>query len=356
MLEKILQAYLKWSGKGYLIPFLNGLSHLGRPSTVAFPMELMEQGLAIVLSGLNNTMAIQSNLDWIWPLWVERQVDPGGEEFIPTAINLIKTNLTCRNWTSIGLEDCPREAMIDPVGMLTLQPYGWSVFPYVRMQGRGFFPPRLLPKWQASQVLQEGTLPCVITRYDVDPALEWKSEAMALSLNGEELLGFSHTLANRSNSNLSLKFGLAIRPYNMLTMGHINSIRYMNGSGASMARTDWSCSTIPTAWWSPIATTAIRSCETCSSPGAPVSNPDRESPAAKLSGIWNYPRARFASSTPWESWEGRSPKRRPANSPASPANPTRTRSDANSPGGATCNPTDSASACPNPASRKPSWP
>jgi hypothetical protein len=228
MLERILQAYLKWSGKGYLVPFLDGLAHLGRPSSVAFPMELMEQGLAIVLSGLNNTMAIQSNLDWIWPLWVERQVDPDGEEFIPTAINLIKTNLTCRNWTSLGLEDAPREAMLDPVGMLTLRPYGWSVFPYVRLDGRGHFPPRLMPRWQASQRLLEGSLPCVVTRYEVDPALEWKSEAMALGLNGEEFMAFSHTLANRSSSHLSLRFGLAIRPYNMLTMGHINSIRYQD--------------------------------------------------------------------------------------------------------------------------------
>ncbi|HKP95988.1 MAG TPA: hypothetical protein VJ385_09555 [Fibrobacteria bacterium] len=228
MLEKILQAYLKWSGKGYLVPFLEGLSHLGRPSAVAFPMELMEQGLAIVLSGLNNTMAIQSNLDWIWPLWVERQVDPDGEEFIPTAINLIKTNLTCRNWTSLGLEDNPREAMIDPVGMLTLQPYGWSVFPFVRIESRGYFPPRLIPRWQASQKLLDGSLPCVVTRYDVDPALDWRSEAMALALDGDEYLGFSHTLSNRSSAHLSLRFGLAIRPYNMLTMGHINSIRYQD--------------------------------------------------------------------------------------------------------------------------------
>ncbi len=228
MLEKILHAYLKWSGKGYLVPFLNGLSHLGRPSTVAFPMELMEQGLAIMLSGLNNTMAIQSNLDWIWPLWVERQVDPDGEEFIPTAINLIKTNLTCRNWTSLGLEDSPREAMIDPVGMLTLQPYGWSVFPYLRIDGRSHLPPRFIPRWQAAQKLSEGSLPCVITRYEIDPAVEWHSEAMALGLGGEEYLGFSHTIRNRSPDHLSLRFGLAIRPYNMLTMGHINSIRYQD--------------------------------------------------------------------------------------------------------------------------------
>src|SRR4051812_17392600 len=197
MLEKILHAYLKWTGKGYLVRFLDGLSHLGRPASVAFPLELMEQGLAIVLSGLSNTMAVQSNLDWVWPLWVERQMDPDGEEFIPTAINLIKTNLTCRNWTSLGLEDASREAMIDPVGMLTLRPYGWSVVPYVRLEGRGHSPPRLIPGWQAAQRLLDGTLPSVITRYDVDPALEWKSEAMAMGLNGEEFIGFSHTLGNR---------------------------------------------------------------------------------------------------------------------------------------------------------------
>ncbi len=229
MLEKFLHAYLKWSGKSYLIPFLNGLSHLGRPATVAFPKELMEQGLAIILSGLNNTMAVQSNLDWIWPLWVERQADPAGEEFIPTAINLIKTNLTCRNWTSLGLEDSPREAMVDPVGMLTLHPYGWSVFPYVRWDGRGYFPPRLMPQWQVTQTLLDGALPCVVTAYTVHPALAWKSEAMALRMDGEECIGFAHTLTNQSALHMSLRFGLALRPYNPLTMGHINSIRYNEG-------------------------------------------------------------------------------------------------------------------------------
>ncbi len=229
MLEKILHAYLRWTGKGYLVPFLDGLSYLGRPSTVAFPMELMEQGLAIVLSGLSNTMAIQSNLDWVWPLWVERQLDPGGEEFIPTAINLIKTNLTARNWTSLGLEESTREAMIDPVGMLTLQPYGWSVFPFLRVDGRAIHPPRLIPGWEANQSLLEGTLPCVVTRYDVSPALEWKTEAVAIEVAGEEVVHFANTISNRSPGHLSLRFGLAIRPYNSLTLGHINSIRYQDG-------------------------------------------------------------------------------------------------------------------------------
>ena len=75
MLEKFLQAYLKWTGNRHLIPFIQGLTHLGRPSAVAFPRELLEQGLAIVISGLNNTMAIQSNL-WAY------SPHPDGQRFL----------------------------------------------------------------------------------------------------------------------------------------------------------------------------------------------------------------------------------------------------------------------------------
>jgi hypothetical protein len=229
MLNRVLHAYLRLTGKGYLIPFLEGMTHLGRPSGVLFPVELLEQGAAILLSGLNNTMAIQSNLDWVWPLWVERQADAEGREFIPTAINLIMTNLTCRNWTSVGLEDSPREAMLDPAGMLTLHPYGWSVLPFVRMGGRGHFPPRMAGHGGVRQRLLEGDLPCVITEYDTHPDLEWKSETMALRIDGAEAVSFAHVLRNRGTSHLSLRFGISLRPYNPLTIGHINSIRYHAG-------------------------------------------------------------------------------------------------------------------------------
>ncbi len=228
MLEQLLHTYLKWTGKRHLSPFLHGLTHLGRPSANLFPLELLEQGLSIVLSGLNNAMAIQSNLDWVWPHWVERQADPEWDEFIPTAINLIKTNLTNRNWTSLGLEDSAQEGMVDPVGMLTLRPYGWSVFPYVRFDGRNYFPPRMFRRGQVHQSLLEGNLPCVVTAYSVHPDLEWKSEALALALGGQELLSYRHLLANRSRTPLSLRFGLTLRPYNPLTIGHINSIRYQD--------------------------------------------------------------------------------------------------------------------------------
>lgn len=224
MLPGLLRRGLILTGKRHLIPFLDGLTYLGRPSQVPFPSELIEQGLAIVLSGLNNTLAIQSNPDWIWPHWVERQIAPDGDEFIPTAFNLIKSNLTCRNWTSLGVEDSPREAMIDPVGMITLRPYGWSVFPYVRLHERGWFPPRM--REGVRQELLEGVLPVVVTHYRTLPSLRWQSEAVALRLQGEESLSFTHTLANVSDRHLTLRFGLALRPYNPLMLGHINRIHY----------------------------------------------------------------------------------------------------------------------------------
>lgn len=55
--------------------------------------------------GLLNSQAIQYNLDWIWPFWVNRQFDPRDESFVPRAFSLTHINLTHRNWTSVGLPD-----------------------------------------------------------------------------------------------------------------------------------------------------------------------------------------------------------------------------------------------------------
>ena len=72
------------------------------------PPELLEQGLGLVLSGLNNTMAVQSNLDWIWPLWIEHQKNPHKKEFIPTGVNFGTANLSMRNWTFWELREAQR--------------------------------------------------------------------------------------------------------------------------------------------------------------------------------------------------------------------------------------------------------
>ena len=223
MLDSLLRSALRWTGKEHLVPFVESLMHLGRPATVLFPRELLEQGAAIALSGISNTMAIQSNPDWIWPLWVERQTDPDAEEFVPTGLNLFTTNVTRRNWTSIGVDGSRLEAMIDPVGMTTLRPYGWSLLPFLRLDGRLFLPPRESGK--ISQRLVDDVLPVVLTRYHADERLSWTLEATALECDGEEGVLLLHRLANLSERRLEFSLGMALRPYNPLMLGHINRLR-----------------------------------------------------------------------------------------------------------------------------------
>ncbi|MBN8218310.1 MAG: hypothetical protein J0L75_16825 [Spirochaetes bacterium] len=207
---------------GHLIPYINGLVYLGRPARVGFPIELLSQGISVLLSGLNNTMAIQSNPGWVWPYWVERQTDPDAPEFIPTGLNLIKGNLAHRNWTALGVEGSPREAMLDPVGMLTLAPWGWSMFPYLRAEGRSHFPPRL--HGRAKQSLVEGDLPIVLTDWDVHPDLEWDCESLAVRLDGHEFILQTHRVKNTGGSARTVTLGITLRPYNVLAVGHINKI------------------------------------------------------------------------------------------------------------------------------------
>lgn len=227
MLDHLLKLYLKLSRKTRLLPFIEGLANLGRPSAVLFPMELLEQGAGLLLSGLNNTLAIQSNLDWVWPHWLERQQDPLDREFVPTGVNLMTANLSMRNWTSLGVVDSCHESMLDPVGMLTLFPFGWSVFPYVRLQGGDHFPPRFA-RGAVNQQLKNGVLPVVITEYYGVEHLAWWSQTRAVRVNQEELVAYEHLLENRGDTELTLTFGLSLRPYNSLTIGHINKLKFKN--------------------------------------------------------------------------------------------------------------------------------
>jgi len=226
LFERLIKAYLKWTGKKHLIPFLDGLINIGRPGTVFFPMELIEQGVGLVLSGLNNTLATQSHPDWVWPWWLERQQDPDTAEFTPTGVNLLTANLTHRNWISFGLPESSRESMLDPVGMLTLHPFGWSIIPYVRL-GEKTHLPQLLAE-PCHQSLAEGCLPMVRTEYAVSDAISWHSETFALRAGEEDLVYFANHLENRTAEPIDLVFGHAIRPYNMLALGHINKLKYKN--------------------------------------------------------------------------------------------------------------------------------
>jgi len=90
-------------------------------------MELVRSSVVLYARGSINTLAIQHNLDWIWPYWVECQYDPRNEAFIPRSFSLTQINLTHRNWTALGVPDCTEFPLVDPRGLVTPY-YGWLVY------------------------------------------------------------------------------------------------------------------------------------------------------------------------------------------------------------------------------------
>src|SRR5690349_24829287 len=93
--------------QGFLDPInlLANLRRFSQPSEVMAPTELLRAGAVLQARGLINSQAIQHNLDWVWPYWVERQFDPRDPAFVPRAFNVTHINLTHRNWTAVGVPD-----------------------------------------------------------------------------------------------------------------------------------------------------------------------------------------------------------------------------------------------------------
>src|SRR5690606_26878289 len=114
---------------GFLDPLsiLAQMQRFAQPSEVGEPVELLRAGMIFHARGLLNVRAIQHNLDWIWPYWVQRQFDPADESFVPRAFSFSHINLTHRNWTAVGLPDCPVLPIVDPRGLVTPFYDGWSI-------------------------------------------------------------------------------------------------------------------------------------------------------------------------------------------------------------------------------------
>ncbi|HYC69801.1 MAG TPA: hypothetical protein VEB66_01255 [Opitutaceae bacterium] len=131
---------------GFLDPvaLLGRLRGFARKSEVGEPIELLRAGMLFHARGLVNTKAIQHNLDWVWPYWVERQFNPNDSSFIPRAFSFSHINLTHRNWTAVGQPDVPYYPIVDPRGLVTPLFDGWSLdFWHVPEQGEPVYPSKL---------------------------------------------------------------------------------------------------------------------------------------------------------------------------------------------------------------------
>jgi hypothetical protein len=121
---------------------LTTFQRLGETVEVQLPTELMPIGARTVFRALRTRAAAQIGEDWVWPYWLDRQLDPESPSFVPRGHLPFLTNLTHRNWTMVGNLDSPWEAIVDPRGLVTPWNDGWSLDWWVGADDRWHVPAR----------------------------------------------------------------------------------------------------------------------------------------------------------------------------------------------------------------------
>lgn len=208
--------------KGFLDPIvlMSQLERFAQPSEVAAPTELLRSGAVLHARGLINSQAIQHNLDWVWPYWVERQFSPKDISFVPRAFSVTHINLTHRNWTAVGLPDEKYLPIVDPRGLVTPFYDGWSVDAWIiTKENKNLIPSQLM---EASQrITQQGNIE-IITGCDSD-GLTLSSRA---SMEGDLTLPqceIEFTAQSRWPGYLVI----SLRPYNPEGISFIHDISVM---------------------------------------------------------------------------------------------------------------------------------
>jgi hypothetical protein len=141
------------------VSFLSRLRSFSQPSEIKEPMTLVRAGLLFHARGMINARAIQFNLDWVWPYWVERQFDPSDPSFIPRGYAPTHVNLTQRNWTAVGIPGAPVYPLVDPRGLVTPFFDGWSLdFWLMAADGRCLLPSKLAEADQSVRFHRELTV------------------------------------------------------------------------------------------------------------------------------------------------------------------------------------------------------
>lgn len=204
---------------GFLDPiqWLTRMRGFAHPSEVTEPVELLRAGVLFHARGLINTKAIQHNLDWVWPYWVERQFNPADPSFVPRAFSFSHINLTHRNWTGVGLPDVPFYSIVDPRGLITPFHDSWSLdFWLIGKNGKQLLPSKLE---QVTQRLQVNGQMAVLSHFQKD---EWTLDTnVAVEMQGQSPVCVVRVNASAPPQTL---LAVVVRPYNPEGVSFVDQI------------------------------------------------------------------------------------------------------------------------------------
>ncbi|HET9442031.1 MAG TPA: hypothetical protein VFO65_01840 [Acidimicrobiales bacterium] len=187
-----------------IVGHLTTFQRLGETVEVELPTELLPVGARTVFRAVRTRAATQLAAGWIWPYWLERQLDPRSPAFVARGHLPVLTNVTSRNWTAVGTVASDQKAIVDPRGLLTPWFDGWSLDWWIGADDRWHVPSR---DAAVRQSLVQDT-PVVETTMRV-PGGDAVHRAYAVA--GEHPWAVVE-ITNRSPAPFAV--ALAVRPYN----------------------------------------------------------------------------------------------------------------------------------------------
>lgn len=125
-----------------LEPYLESLLSMGRKSEVTFPNELVPLNLEILLKGLLTSRVFEINSNWIYPYWIEEQLNPKSNSFVARGANIFAINITHRNWTILGFPEGNEKGVIDEKGLISPRQNFPSLDIFIKKDENLFFPSR----------------------------------------------------------------------------------------------------------------------------------------------------------------------------------------------------------------------
>jgi hypothetical protein len=201
------------------IDLLARMHRFAQPSEIQEPLELLRAGIVFHARGLINTRAIQHNLDWVWPYWVEKQFDPNDAAFMPRGFTFSHVNLTHRNWTAVGRPDLPLYPIVDPRGLVTPLNDCWSLdFWIISADGRKMLPSKLSTVDQQLELDPRPAVRTVSRQNDLHLTVEVAVE------NRGNIPNLISKVVGRSKAGGWL--AVALRPYNPEGIQFIETIGY----------------------------------------------------------------------------------------------------------------------------------
>ncbi len=200
----ILRSLIKLFKLQNLKPFLQSILNMGKKSEVTFPKELIPLNLEVLIKGLLTSRVFEVNSNWVFPFWVEQQLNPKSDVFIPRGANIFAINTTYRNWTILGSIESDEKGVVDLKGMISPKENSPSLDIFIQHNDEYFFPSRN----KIEQTVDD--LTGIIKTFYNGSDFEYNFEAFSSEIDKGIFLKYNF----KSKKSGLYRFFFLIRPFN----------------------------------------------------------------------------------------------------------------------------------------------